>query len=84
MTNRKCLLAIDQGTTSTRAIVFSVGGHVLSSAQVVLQQYFPQPGWVEHDPEEIWFTDVLMLGAFSLWLRFPKNCGARHVNSFRA
>lgn len=48
------LLAIDQGTTSSRAIVFNAEGIPLASAQRELRQYFPQDGWVEHDPEEIW------------------------------
>jgi glycerol kinase len=47
-------LAIDQGTTSTRAIVFDPEFKPLASAQVELTQHFPQPGWVEHDAEEIW------------------------------
>ncbi len=48
------LLALDQGTTSTRAILFDLEGAIVASAQIELKQYFPQPGWVEHDPEEIW------------------------------
>ena len=48
------LLAIDQGTTSTRAIVFDAGGGVRAMAQRELTQHYPRPGWVEHDPEEIW------------------------------
>ena len=48
------ILAIDQGTTSSRAIVFNKAGEVLSVAQQEFQQYFPKDGWVEHDPEEIW------------------------------
>jgi glycerol kinase len=52
----KVVLALDQGTTSSRAIVFDVHGHALSMAQSEFAQYFPQPGWVEHDPEEIWQT----------------------------
>ena len=48
------LLAIDQGTTSTRAIVFSVQGTRLGSAQLELKQYFPDDGWVEHDAGQIW------------------------------
>ncbi len=47
-------LALDQGTTSSRAIVFATNGQPVSVAQVALQQHFPQPGWVEHDPLEIW------------------------------
>jgi len=46
--------AIDQGTTSTRFIVFDRVGHVISVAQKEHQQIYPKPGWVEHDPEEIW------------------------------
>jgi glycerol kinase len=48
------LLAIDQGTTSTRAIVFDAQGNKLGLAQRELPQSFPQPGWVEHDPQHIW------------------------------
>jgi len=48
------ILAIDQGTTSTRAVVFDAEGVARGSAQRELTQYYPEPGWVEHDPEEIW------------------------------
>jgi glycerol kinase len=51
---KKYLGAIDQGTTSTRFIVFDKGGHIVSVAQKEHEQIFPQPGWVEHDPAEIW------------------------------
>ncbi|HNQ57748.1 MAG: glycerol kinase GlpK [Burkholderiales bacterium] len=49
-----CLLALDQGTTSSRAIVFDAEGSERAIAQKELRQIYPQPGWVEHDPEEIW------------------------------
>jgi glycerol kinase len=52
------VLAIDQGTTSTRAILFDAAGRARSSAQIALTQLHPQPGWVEHDPEEIWRSVV--------------------------
>ena len=52
------VLAIDQGTTSTRAILFDAVGRVRSSAQIALTQLHPRPGWVEHDPEEIWRSVV--------------------------
>jgi glycerol kinase len=52
------ILAIDQGTTSTRAIVFDASGRPVASAQKELPQVFPRPGWVEHDPEEIWRATV--------------------------
>src|SRR5690606_25841489 len=48
------ILALDQGTTSCRAIVFDESGAVRASAQKEFRQYFPQPGWVEHDAQEIW------------------------------
>ena len=52
------LLALDQGTTSSRSIVFDRSGAIVASAQRELTQHFPQPGWVEHDPEEIWQTQL--------------------------
>ena len=48
------LLAIDQGTTSTRAVLFDAEAQPRAQAQRELTQHYPQPGWVEHDPEEIW------------------------------
>ncbi len=48
------LLAIDQGTTSSRAILFGAGGEIAAIGQREFKQHFPHPGWVEHDPEEIW------------------------------
>ena len=50
------LLALDQGTSSSRAIVFDELGHVVAQAQKEIRQIFPQPGWVEHDPIELWTT----------------------------
>lgn len=52
----KYVLAIDQGTTTSRAILFNHQGRVITSAQKAFQQYFPKPGWVEHDPNEIWYS----------------------------
>ncbi len=54
----KYILAIDQGTTSSRAIVFDKKGNTVCVAQKEFTQYFPQPGWVEHDAEEIWSTQA--------------------------
>ncbi len=54
MTNRKYILALDQGTTSSRAMVVNEAGEVVSIAQRPFGQIFPQPGWVEHSPTEIW------------------------------
>ena len=58
MTAPPYILAIDQGTTSTRAILFDAAGRMRSTAQIEIAQHYPQPGWVEHDPEEIWRSVV--------------------------
>ncbi|HCQ76652.1 MAG TPA: glycerol kinase [Leeuwenhoekiella sp.] len=52
------ILSLDQGTTSSRAIVFDKKGGIVSIAQKEFKQYFPKPGWVEHDPQEIWSTQA--------------------------
>ncbi|MBI5395742.1 MAG: glycerol kinase GlpK [Verrucomicrobia bacterium] len=52
----KYILALDQGTTSSRAIVFDHSGSIVATAQQEFRQIFPRPGWVEHDPQEIWAT----------------------------
>ena len=52
------ILALDQGTTSSRAIVFNQTGEVVALAQKEFTQHYPQPGWVEHDPNEIWTTQI--------------------------
>ena len=52
------LLALDQGTSSSRSIVFDAEGRVVAQAQLELTQIYPQPGWVEHDPQEIWRTQL--------------------------
>ena len=54
----KYILALDQGTTSSRAIVFDHAGNAVSVAQKEFTQYFPKPGWVDHDPMEIWSSQI--------------------------
>src|SRR5271167_3049890 len=56
--NRKYILALDQGTTSSRSIIFDEQGSIVAMAQKELSQIFPKPGWVEHDPEEIWNSQL--------------------------
>ena len=56
----RAILALDQGTTSSRAIVFDHAGSVVSTAQQEFRQIFPTPGWVEHDAQEIWATQSLV------------------------
>ncbi len=58
MTAGTGIMAIDQGTTSSRAMVFGRDGRVLGSAQEPFSQHYPEPGWVEHDPEDIWATQL--------------------------
>ncbi len=54
----KLILALDQGTTSSRAILFDHSGKTVELSQKPFEQIFPQPGWVEHDPNDIWSTQV--------------------------
>jgi glycerol kinase len=54
----KYVLALDQGTTSSRAILFDRVGQIKALAQKEFKQIFPQAGWVEHDPEEIWSSQL--------------------------
>ncbi len=54
----KYILSLDQGTTSSRAIIFNHDGVIITTAQKEFTQIFPQPGWVEHDPMEIWSTQL--------------------------
>ncbi len=58
MPRDRLILAIDQGTTSTRAIVYGIDGTPIVTAQREFRQIFPRDGWVEHDPEEIWSTTL--------------------------
>ena len=54
----KYIMALDAGTTSNRCILFNEQGEMCSVAQKEFTQYFPQPGWVEHDANEIWSTQI--------------------------
>ena len=56
--DKKFLLALDQGTSSSRSIVFDARGRIIAMSQRELRQIYPQPGWVEHDPKEIWSTQL--------------------------
>ncbi len=58
---QKYILAIDQGTTSTRCIIFDPQGSIVASDQKEHTQIYPQPGWVEHDPQEIWINTVQVI-----------------------
>ena len=68
---KKYVLAIDQGTTSSRAIIFDINANIVSSAQMEFSQICPKSGWVEHNPIEIWETvyEVLKEALFKSGLR---------------
>ena len=55
------ILSLDQGTTSSRAIIFNHSGKIVAVAQKEFKQHYPQAGWVEHDPMEIWSSQATVL-----------------------
>lgn len=61
MSNKKYILSIDQGTTSSRAIIFNNGGEIVSIGQKEFTQIYPKSGWVEHDPKEIWSSQIAVI-----------------------
>ncbi len=69
MADNALILSIDQGTTSTRAILFKTSGHPVFTAQQEFRQIFPDLGWVEHDPEEIWATTLRVCREAVEWSR---------------
>jgi glycerol kinase len=69
------ILALDQGTTSSRAILFDQEGQIVNLAQKEFRQYYPQPGWVEHDAEEIWSSQYGVLAE----VLAKKNIGPKEI-----
>ena len=63
MMNKRYLVALDQGTTSSRAVVFTLEGHIVAIAAQEFPQHYPHPGWVEHDPADILSTQIEALRA---------------------
>ena len=61
MTKERYILALDQGTTSTRAILFDEHGDVYFTSQQEFKQHFPQPGWVEHNANDIWSSVLAVI-----------------------
>lgn len=61
MTDKKYILALDQGTTSSRAIIFDRAGQIISVGQKEFNQIYPKSGWVEHDPREIWSSQIAVV-----------------------
>ncbi len=58
MADNKYILALDQGTTSSRAIIFDHSGTIVAQSNQEFEQIFPRPGWVEHNPEDIWSSQI--------------------------
>ena len=56
--NKRYLVALDQGTTSSRAVIFTAEGRMLGAAAQEFKQHYPNPGWVEHDPGDILATQI--------------------------
>ena len=80
----KYLLALDQGTTSSRALVVDHDGKVVAVAQKEFTQIFPQPGWVEHDPKEIWASQIGVASGSQSRRRLGQRCRRdRHHQSTR-
>lgn len=71
--SKKYIIALDQGTTSSRAIIFDHAGEVVEVAQKDFTQHFPQPGWVEHNPEAIWSTQVSVMSEAIAKARIHEN-----------
>jgi glycerol kinase len=81
---KKYILSIDQGTTGSRAFIFDAQGRVVSSAYREFKQYYPKPGWVEHDAEEIWDSVVAVIKkAVSQSRIYPKSIAAIGITNQR-
>ena len=78
------IAAIDQGTTSSRCILFDEAGQIVASAQKEHRQIFPRPGWVEHDAEEIWANvQEVMAGALAKLNLSPRDIAAIGITNQR-
>src|SRR5690625_5721431 len=79
------VLAIDQGTTSTRAIIFNRAGQIHATAQKEHRQFFPRAGWVEHDPQEIWLNTREVVGlALARGETTPANRSEEHTSELQS
>jgi len=79
----KYILALDQGTTSSRAILFDENGSIVDSAQKEYAQHFPQPGWVEHDARDIWATQLEVTHTLIHRCSSPENIAALAITNQR-
>ena len=82
--SKKWVLALDQGTTSSRSLIFDQRGRVIAQAQREFTQFFPQPGWVEHDAGEIWESQrATMLEALAAAKLAPADIAAVGISNQR-
>jgi glycerol kinase len=77
------LLVIDEGTTSTRAMLFAPDGRCVAAEQTALEQHYPRPGWVEHDPAEIWRKTLRVTGAMVAQAGGPDHVAAIGITNQR-
>lgn len=77
MKNQKYIMALDQGTTSSRCILFDKKGNIISMAQKEFEQIYPKPGWVEHDPMVIWSSQL----AVAIEAMAKKNVDASQITA---
>src|SRR5688572_30338052 len=66
MSNSRYILAIDQSTSATKALLYDIAGRLIDKASIDHRQIYPQPGWVEHDAEEIWRNTLAAAGKLKL------------------
>ena len=77
----KYVMALDAGTTSNRCILFNEKGEMCSVAQKEFTQFFPKPGWVEHDADEIWATQYEVAKHGKCWRNSSRHCSNRYHKS---
>ena len=80
---KQYLLAIDQGTSSSRTVIYDARASVVASAQQEFRQIYPKPGWVEHDPEEIWASVTNTLQESDSHFLFCHFSSAEHYCHFQ-
>ena len=85
MKNEQYIMALDQGTTSSRCILFDHQGNRVSTASQEFSQHYPKPGWVEHDPMEIFASQlgVASRAMNQIGIETVRNCSDRHYESKR-
>ena len=77
---KKYIISIDQGTTSTKSILYDSKINPIDSANIEIKQYYPHEGWVEHDPEEIWKSILITINSLlAQFANFSSNIDLRQI-----